>query len=74
MKHRHAPVRELTRERPFMGPVHNSVRGPNPAAHGGVTITESCRCGMERRINVNGRYREAGRWCQDLWDNQDRNR
>jgi hypothetical protein len=66
-KHTHRAVAELTRERCFMGPITNPVGGENRAAHGNITITESCRCGMERRINVNGRHVERGHWVNDIY-------
>lgn len=34
----------------------------NPEAHEGLTHLQLCRCGATRRINVNGKYVEYGRW------------
>ena len=32
-------------------------------AHGGVTYTETCQaCGMQRKVNSNGRHYEYGAW------------
>lgn len=61
MKHRHAPIPELTKERCFSGTVPFPVRH-NQSAHGWVTIFQTCRCGFERRINVNQQHREIGMW------------
>ena len=62
-RHQHRPIRELHRERGFRGPVPFPVK-PNPSAHGWVTLFDTCQCGFERWINVNGRHREVGRWHQ----------
>jgi len=48
--------------RPFEGPVYKPVGDERPAAHGNVTLVETCRCGAERRTNVNGRHAEQGSW------------
>lgn len=61
MKHQHRPIKELTRERCFGGPVPYPV-AVNQKAHGSVTIYNTCRCGFERRINVNQNHREVGYW------------
>ena len=61
MNHRHYPVKELNRERAYCGPVPFPVR-ENQMAHGSITLFQSCSCGFERRINVNGSHREVGRW------------
>ena len=53
----HSAVHES--DRCFTGPVS---RQQNQAAHGGITRTETCRCGATRRVNVNGRHEEAGDW------------
>lgn len=35
----------------------------NPAAHGGVTFTETClMCGARRQLNRNGMHEERGTW------------
>lgn len=39
-----------------------------PAAHGGVTVVETCSCGARRRINVNGRHVENGTWWMPMVD------
>lgn len=57
--HRHTAAD--TDERPFDGPI-TSARQPNTAAHGNITETDKCRCGAERRRNVNGRHVETGQW------------
>jgi len=46
----------------YVGPV-SLPQYQNPAAHGGVTYTETCNdCGATRRVNSTGRHREVGRW------------
>jgi len=54
--HRSATHRTI----PFSGPV--AVQKQNPAAHGNVTVVSTCRCGAERRTNVNGQHSERGEW------------
>ena len=50
----------------FAGPVSADE---NRAAHGNVCNTERCcRCGAERRTNVNQWHREEGRWGPTLAD------
>jgi len=49
-----------TMERAFAGPV--STDRQNPAAHGNVTVIDACRCGAERRRNINGRHSESSGW------------
>lgn len=46
-------------DRPFTGPVSDH---PNPAAHGNIVQIDRCRCGTERRTNINGRHIERGPW------------
>lgn len=46
---------------PFNSSVASGDR-VNTMAHGGVTWTDLCRCGSERKTNVNGRHREIGPW------------
>lgn len=59
MTHRHRAIRTVTRC--FSGP----VRWPeNRAAHGNVEERSYCRCGAERRANVNGRHVERGAWTE----------
>lgn len=45
---------------PFSGPVN--PRDENRAAHGGIGVTETCRCGAERSTLINGLHTETGRW------------
>lgn len=45
----------------FRGPVSIDEE---PMAHGGVRITERCKCGAVRHINSNGNYLEKGEWYQ----------
>jgi len=54
----HAPVSE--RVKPYSGPV---ARDEHRAAHGGICVVEICRCGAERRTNVNGVHQERGGWA-----------
>ncbi len=56
-KHRAA----TTTERCFSGPVASGTR-ENPAAHGNIRVAELCRCGAQRRTNVNGRHSETSGW------------
>lgn len=39
------------------------AREENRAAHGGIAVEETCRCGAERIVNVNGTHTEKGAWC-----------
>ncbi len=50
-----------TRDEPFIGSV--SATDSDERAHGGITEVDVCRCGAERRANVNGRWVEQGTWC-----------
>jgi hypothetical protein len=34
----------------------------NPAAHGNIEVTETCRCGAERRVLINQLHHEYGPW------------
>lgn len=44
----------------YTGPVR---RDENPAAHGGICITEECcKCGARRQVNLNGQHMEEGGW------------
>lgn len=36
----------------------------DPAAHGGITYRQTCRCGAERLINANNNVAELGRWYE----------
>jgi hypothetical protein len=58
-KHKH--VITSGPDRCFVGPV--SRRDENPAAHGGITYTQTCEvCRAERRVNANGMHFEHGDW------------
>jgi len=59
MKAQHQHRAAETRTRCFAGPV---AFPENPAAHGNVVVISRCRCGAERRENVNGRHLERGPW------------
>ena len=48
--------------RGYTGPVS---RGENLAAHGGIEIRETCRCGAARSRLVNGLHTETGAWGVD---------
>lgn len=37
----------------------------NPAAHGNLTVEDTCQCGAVRRTNVNQRAAEIGPWRAD---------
>ena len=46
----------------YSGPVSQNE---NPAAHGGVSYTETCRdCGAERAVNANMFQYERGEWSE----------
>jgi hypothetical protein len=67
-KHTHRAIPSQSSMRGYCG---HSVRpdAPNPLAHGGVTITDYCRCGATRRTNSTGiGRRERGRWSPDRDD------
>lgn len=57
--HRHRP--KTTREALYAGPV---AHPENEAAHGNIVSIATCRCGAERRTNVNGRHIERGPWVE----------
>lgn len=43
-------------------------RDCNPASHGNITVTQTCKdCGTYRRINVNNRHIEKGPWNEGPW-------
>lgn len=49
------------RERCYTGSV--SRHDENPAAHGGICVTEECTaCGARRDVNINGCHQENGSW------------
>jgi hypothetical protein len=56
-KHRHEPAKSF---RTFdLGPVsHNQPWEPQ----GGIARIETCACGAQRRVNVNGEHIEDGPW------------
>ena len=58
MAHQHRAAKRT--ERPYSGPV--AARKQNPAAHGNVTRVETCTCGAERKVNINGHHTERGPW------------
>lgn len=49
---------EHTQDRPYDG----IERDGNPMATGALTVIDTCRCGAERRRNVNGCHSAAGQW------------
>lgn len=61
--HRHTVTHETTAG--FAGPV---AHRQNHAAHGGITLRQTCTCGATRRVNVNQRHREAGTWRKPTAD------
>ena len=66
MAHRHAA--QSTSHRPYFGPVTGDLSGyyrQNSMAHGNVTRVDRCRCGAERRTNVNQGHVERGRWTPE---------
>jgi hypothetical protein len=38
------------------------ARNQNPAAHGNICVVDTCRCGAQRRTNVNQIHVERGPW------------
>lgn len=56
--HRHRP--RIVTTGPFFAPVGSARE--NPAAHGNITLTQTCGCGAMRMVNVNGEAREVGQW------------
>lgn len=58
----HGPAQE-SKPTCYMGPV---ARPPytdeNPAAHGNIQVTETCRCGAERKVLINGPHMEYSPW------------
>lgn len=56
-KHMHRA--HVTATRPYSGPVKWKA---NPAAHGNVVEIATCRCGAERRTNINQQHVERGPW------------
>ena len=60
--HRHTP-RSTTEPQPDDGaPSCASRRWQNPAARGGVQLTERCGCGATRTRYTNGSHAETGPW------------
>lgn len=60
MKHQHKPKTSVTRG------YGGAVKHPeNRAAHGNVCVVDTCRCGAERKTNVNGRHIERGPWKEE---------
>ena len=57
--YRHRPDPTLATVRPFSGAV---AKRQNRAAHGNVCVVDRCRCGAERRSNINGQHVERGKW------------
>lgn len=59
---KHPRAQRTTITRGYRGPI-SSARRPNPIAHGGVCLVETCgRCGAEREANTNGGRVEQGMW------------
>jgi len=58
MKHRHKAA-SAPRTLPYAGPV---AKRQNRAAHGNVTVVDSCACGARRLTNVNQQHVERGSW------------
>lgn len=57
--HRHRAVPKLAKVVGYTAPVNWPG---NPAAHGGVCVIDTCRCGYWRATNVNGVHVERGSW------------
>lgn len=56
--HRHRS--KISRDSAFFGSIVSAK--PNPKAHGGHTITDTCTCGAVRMTNINGNHMERGKW------------
>lgn len=54
---------------PCAFPARRRARRPNPAAHGNITEVCICRCGAEKRININQEHIERGAWLCWAEDN-----
>lgn len=70
----HAAI-TLSDPRGFRGPVAEQRPGSeyNPAAHGNIEVTETCRsCKAARRVLINGRHRELGGWHPATSEIEDR--
>lgn len=64
-QHRPASARETC----YSGPV---AEPENPAAHGNITVRETCRCGAVRAVNINQHHEERGAWSlAPLYDARD---
>ena len=57
--HRHRPATSV--DRCYTGPVKQPQ---NQAAHGNICVIDTCRCGAERRTNVNQNHVERGAWSE----------
>ena len=63
MKHRHRPHTTKTVGFAYCVAPYDCT----PAAHGGVTHIETCKCGATRRINSTGSHREeVGAWARGM--------
>jgi hypothetical protein len=58
-KHQHRAATSI--DRCFAGPV---AERENPAAHGNIVQIDTCRCGAERRTNINQQHIERGAWSE----------
>ena len=61
--HEHTSISE--RDQAHTGcvaPYRGAATPCEPAAHGGITRIETCSCGAQRRLNLNGGHREEGAW------------
>ena len=62
MTHRHRHTVTFTSNSlPAFGSVATG-RKANPLAHGGYRIVQTCGCGAQRDVIVNGRHEERGTW------------
>jgi hypothetical protein len=50
-----------TIDHPFLGPIQ-TTRKRNKAAHGNITMVETCSCEAQRFTNINGTHTERGSW------------
>jgi hypothetical protein len=55
--HRHRP--KTTATVGYTGPV---AWPEHPAAHGNICVVDTCRCGAQRRTNINQSFVERGPW------------
>jgi hypothetical protein len=56
----HAPIRAQRTERGFERCANPAAC--QPGAHGNITVVDVCRCGAQRRANLNQAHYESSGW------------